>query len=669
MNFALGDVLLNRFRLVDILRDEPGFSVWTARDNTLQRSCQIFIVANSTVISRVNAAASYLALSQDPHFVDVLHLHRDGEVCVIVTDADPGLTLREYLSDVAADPQMYPLSLESIRSILGETVEICQDLDNHFQAHYCLDDLNIRLTNERVVLANFPVSAALLPPTAPRLKATNHDVESVMVYQIAAVAFELLTRMPYKSVLASRARQMLHDAHAPEDLTLICTRALGLPDAQGRTPIPLVTLLEMSILMEEYKPLRELTAHPQKHLNVAGRRFSAPSISQAVLKRVDSQFITPIPGSLRDSDQEKSSDRNPAWSASELIFGGRRAVDMAKPDTSTDLFHALGELDAAKLERVYDPYDFNDFDPRTQTMDTLRPAAPVQAVESSEKKSAEKPASYEPITQTIPPVFVPQKKQDTQPESGSQSEQQKPKPKAQPKSQPKPAQSTKKPKRRGLSDRISAMLQSRVASITAVVVILVALVAGAVYSLGIGRLGDNSTTNDPWSQLADETVRFPGQENNKGANPQPAQGQNQSQNATTSDDTAKLNEKKASAVPQPAVTQNTTPIEPTGYTFLNRPAGIRSWGYSFAFDQPHTFWRVDIANETGGGQVHIFADPTTDDPRSGKDVAQFTFANDGQTTSVTLNEPVQAQRLVVWIDGTDASTLPQTIKMTKYAFY
>lgn len=664
MNFALGDVLLNRFRLVDILRDEPGFSVWTARDNTLQRSCQIFIVANSTVISRVNAAASYLALSRDPHFVDVLHLHRDGEVCVIVTDADPGLTVREYLSDVAAAPQMYPLSLEAIRSILGETVEICQDLDNHFQAHYCLDDLNIRLTNERVVLANFPVSAALLPPTAPRLKATNHDVESVMVYQIAAVAFELLTRTPYKSVLASRARQMLHDAHAPEDLTLICTRALGLPDAQGRTPIPLVTLLEMSILMEEYKPLKELTAHPQKHLNVAGRHPSAPSISQAVLKRVDPQAITPIPRSLKDSDQEKSSDRNPAWSASELIFGGRRAVDMTKPDTSTDLFHALGELDAAKLERVYDPYDFNDFDPRTQTMETLRPVAPAQ---SAEKKTTDKPASYEPVTQTIPPVFVPQKNSDRQPDPTPQAP---PQTTSQPTST-KPSPNKRNLKRRSLSDRISAMLQSRVASITAVVVILVALVAGAVYSLGIGRLGDNSTTNDPWSQLADETVRFPGQENNKGANPQTNQNQDQGTDAQSTDgaDTAKLNEKKASAVPDPAVTQNTTPIEPTGYTFLNRPAGIRSWGYSFTFDQPHTFWRVDIANETGGGQVHIFADPTTDDPRSGKDVAQFTFANDGQTTSVTLNEPVQAQRLVVWIDGTDASTLPQTIKMTKYAFY
>ena len=75
MNFNTGDIVLNRFRLVKLLRDEPGISVWRTHDNSLQRECHMFLVSNSAIISRVNTAASTLALSQDSRFVPVLHLH------------------------------------------------------------------------------------------------------------------------------------------------------------------------------------------------------------------------------------------------------------------------------------------------------------------------------------------------------------------------------------------------------------------------------------------------------------------------------------------------------------------------------------------------------------------------------------------------------------------
>ncbi|TCD54284.1 hypothetical protein EJ419_04405 [Alloscardovia theropitheci] len=741
MNFSVGDVLLDRFRLVEVLRDEPSFSVWIAHDSTLGRSCQIFVVANSTIISRVNAAASALALSQDPHFTRVLHLYRDGEVCVIVSDADSGITIRDYLTHSREDHEEYPLTTQAARSIIGEVTEICKNLDDNNQAHYCLDDITVRLTEDRVILANFPISAALLPPTAPRLQATNHDVESVMVYQIAALAFELLTGTAYTSLLATHGRKMLQEANAPADLELICTRGLGLPDSKGRTPVPLVTLLEMSFLLDEYEPLHELAKHPQIHINLTGEPTSAPSIMQAVLRRVDAKAIAPIPRSLRENpDVNSDKESFQQWSASELIFSGNGPIDITKPDTSTDLFHALGELDATKLERVYDPYDFNDYvdsDTRTEGMNTQAIRIAAQNSIASENSSTSPTAEgantpqdsiatgsfgtssrvsqdnshnnvsretsiYEPQTEVIPPSFAPranQKRNTSSPQISSQS--------LLSQEQVSESAHTSHNPFEQLWKRALPLLRTRAAAITGVLVILLVLVIVAVYSLTAGRNSFNGNS-DPWSQISQETVRFPGQENNKGSNEpaandskqadtkdaqkesasgddssqsQESSSQDNKQNASSSkksapsfDDNAiraqKLpREKSVSAVPTPAGTGNSTVITPRGYTYLERPGGVRGWGYSFAFDQPTTIWRMEIGNQTGGGQVHVYSDPTTDDPRSGTEVASFSFASNGQPTNVIFKKPVTATTFVVWIDGTDATTLPQVIRLTHYAFY
>ena len=129
--------------------------------------------------------------------------------------------------------------------------------------------------------------------------------------------------------------------------------------------------------------------------------------------------------------------------------------------------------------------------------------------------------------------------------------------------------------------------------------------------------------------------------------------------------------KKVNSLPTPAGTTNTTPITPRGYTFLNRPNGMRAWGYDFAFNQPSTFWKLEIGNAAGGGQVHVYADPdpSSNLPTSGTEIAHFSFADNGQVSTVILKKPVTASRLVVWIDGSDATSLPKIIKLTHYAFY
>ncbi|WP_418969322.1 hypothetical protein [Alloscardovia omnicolens] len=706
MNFVTGDILLNRFRLVEVLRDEPGFSVWRAHDNSLQRTCQIFIVSNSTIISRVNTAASALALSQDPHFVQVLHLHRDGEVCVIVTDEDQGITLRDYLVGCASDSDAFPLSFDAIRSIIGELTSICQELDSNNQAHYCIDDLTVRLDNNGVLVANFPISAALLPPTAPRFKSTNHDVESVMVYQIGALAFEMLTGTPYRSVLAPRGRQMLHDAHTPDDLMLICTRSLCLPDDQGRTPIPLVTLLEMSILLDAFTSLKKLSAQSAHHINLDDHKASAPSITQAVFKHVSPDAIAALPASLKNTEIDHS-QKTPEWSASELIFGGSKSVDLTQPDASTDLFHALGELDEHNLDYHYDPYDFNDFnDSDTQTAglqtQDIRLAVTQQKQDNVSRETLNtSDADFATDTQVVPPVFAPH----TSTSANSHTSQ----------SAARSAHQNEKNENTALSGSSSSqeaawlksvkqILQSRAAAFIGIVLILAALLIGAFYSLGVGNLSPENA-DDPWTHIDQEKVPFPGQDNSENNSSEPkkstekaaqdsedakkktakksesktkktqksAVDQKSKKNVVAKDSNLKAEKlpanKAVKALPTPVGATNTTPITPRGYTFLNRPGGVRGWGYSFAFDQPSTFWKIEVGNAVGGGQVHIYADPSSDLPTSGTEVAHFSFADNGQVSTVILKKPVTASRLVVWVDGSDATTLPRIIKLTHYAFY
>ncbi|MFD0704526.1 hypothetical protein ACFQY8_02015 [Alloscardovia venturai] len=728
MNFAIGDVLLGRFRLVELLRDEPGFSVWIAHDNSLQRDCQISIVANSSIISRVNAAASALALSHNPHFTQVLHLHREGEVCVIVTDLDSGSTIRDYLTDHASHSSTYPLSMEAIRSIIGEVSTIVQDLIRQSLAHYCITDLTVRLTRRGIVLADFPVSAALQPPTSPRLRSTNHDVESIMVYQISALAFQLITGVQYHTSLSSRALTLLRENGASSDFLLICRRGLGLPDSRGRMPVPLVTIMELLILLDSWKPLTELITHPETHINVS-RETSAPSITQAVIKKAADSDIAQIPQTLKDKPHGKSKQL-PEWSASELIFGRAHAVDISSSTSNTDLFNALGELDETGLEREYDPYDFNDFsDGQTRTTGLSTHAIRAVSASDSHHDEPDEYTDHNVSRETsLPPSFAPQRNSpqtrtssatvvsSTGVSSTDVSSQDSPDHINQ-----APADenshlesladsSAKTSSTSSFRQRFNDWAHTRFARILIVGLALIILLVAAVSSLGLG--GSRSTNNsDPWSELSHETVRFPGQESNKGTNStssatsdsdkkaseKNSQGKSQtdstqtdsqkktttkkkSHTSTQSTQTATVNDsdikpislphsKSVSDVPTPRGTENTTEIKPSGYTFLNRPAGIRGWGYSFNFDHPTTLWKLDIANQTGGGQGYIYTDPTSDDPASGQQVGTFTFADNGQVTSIILKKPTTATHFVVWLDGKDATTLPSVIRLKSYAFY
>lgn len=119
MKPQLGDTISNRYVLVSPLREETGLQVWKASDHVLARDCQLFIVSSSKALQEVNATASMLAISHDSHFTKVLQLQHAGQVALVVTQLDEGMTLSEYLA-LNADQ---PLSYTAMRSIIGEVIE------------------------------------------------------------------------------------------------------------------------------------------------------------------------------------------------------------------------------------------------------------------------------------------------------------------------------------------------------------------------------------------------------------------------------------------------------------------------------------------------------------------------------------------------------------------
>ena len=98
MKPQLGDTISNRYVLVSPLREETGLQVWKASDHVLARDCQLFIVNNRKALQDVNATASMLAISHDAHFTQVLQLQHVGEVALVITQLDAGMSLSEYLT-------------------------------------------------------------------------------------------------------------------------------------------------------------------------------------------------------------------------------------------------------------------------------------------------------------------------------------------------------------------------------------------------------------------------------------------------------------------------------------------------------------------------------------------------------------------------------------------
>ena len=248
MKPQLGDTISNRYVLVSPLREETGLQVWKASDHVLARDCQLFIVNNRKALQDVNATASMLAISHDAHFTQVLQLQHVGEVALVITQLDAGMSLSEDLTQSSK-----PLSFTAIRSILGEVVEALHVLQKDNLTHFSISTDTVRLTRNGIEIADAPVSIMLADTS--RVQSVGNQ-EQLAIRQVASLLYSLLTRTP--STLSTNYHLDAISPNVPMEFRVICKRGLDLKEKDGFPTVPMATIAELEALLGDYEPLAKL---------------------------------------------------------------------------------------------------------------------------------------------------------------------------------------------------------------------------------------------------------------------------------------------------------------------------------------------------------------------------------------------------------------------------
>lgn len=242
MKPQLGDTLFNRYTLVTLLRDEPGVQAWQANDRVLDHDCQLFVLTDGKTLEDVSALATQLGRKNG--LTPVLQFRRAGDAAVLVTRIESGLSLTEYLNGTARDN----LSFEAMRSIIGEVAAIAGALETPR-----LSTDTIRISVQGVEIADAPLPDLLAEPTdAP----DRVQGEQLAIRQLAAVLYALLTRTPSRPGITYDLRAV---GDIPGEFQVILSRGLELTKEDGHRSEPMLTLLELTALLGDFKPLTDLT--------------------------------------------------------------------------------------------------------------------------------------------------------------------------------------------------------------------------------------------------------------------------------------------------------------------------------------------------------------------------------------------------------------------------
>ena len=647
MKPQLGDTISNRYVLVSPLREETGLQVWKASDHVLARDCQLFIVSNSKALQEVNATASMLAISHDSHFTKVLQLQHVGQVALVVTQLDEGMTLSEYLALNANQP----LSYTAMRSIIGEVIEALHALQKDNLTHFSISTDTVRLTRSGIQIADAPVSIMLADTSCAQ---ALENREQLAIRQIAALLYAMLTRRP--STLSTDFRLEALAPTTPMEFRVICKRGLELAEDDGFPTVPMATIAELEALLGEYQPLSSL----------GGMDVTLPSmdsecsIANVPLLQILEKDALPLPDTLAA-----------AGSIPEMTFtapephndfsDGKEALAKSVAATSG----AVKSLWSSGRELLSE----EDIDGVTDTSDSpfsfpIRVSVPADGMSSDDsqlEKTGEESAralkaeqeaidaAYAAGRAAVPPSFTPKN--------------------------PSPASANT-----DVADaKLFGKLKTKVVAIIVAVIVVAVALGFAVH--GLMQPSDSVTTDSkgPWPEMNLDEVPF-GEGDQSDANSADSSNADSSGNADSSSNADSSNSKDSSdtsanapasgdstaskklkktedkvvtadkqskKVPDPKQPENTTAYEIDNRKFLSNPDGQQGYGYYVHLSQPQKAYRMVIKIRSSGGQGYIRVN-STDSPSQGKQVAQFEFDDSG-TTEVKFDKSVETQDIMLWV--------------------
>ena len=687
MKPQLGDTVINRYTLVSLLRDEPGLQAWKANDRVLARDCQLYIVTDADAIAKVDAIASSLALSRNRRFTQVLQLQHRGDVSIIITAVDNGLSLTDYFHGPASGT----LSHAAMRSILGETASAMRQLLVDGLSHYALNTDTIRLTANGVQLADATLS--------PMLADTSHapeglGAERLATRQLAAVLYALITRTPSSVDTQFDLSKLGPDV--PGEFRLICHRGLE-SDGNGSV-IPMESLAELTALLGDWEPLSHL-----QNSDIALPSIDAEcSIANAALKTPAPEHILDFPQDLSSSFEQHSYAQAaqasvlPGASAAipdagsnntdhaEALAARQQAIQQAMQQESAEWmknsqavprnpnrqtiphpevtdssdydFHDIAAAEVANImaPSVPDPDNaiFPNFNaasgPYTDTQATMRFDFARKAAKNAHRLQ---PPSVNESTSRIPVydangVPVPPGDESRR---ALENEQTQILASNTPVSRPPSFTPTVEPEKETHEDynpvtqddvadeKLFGRFSTKVVAIVVVIVVVAAAAGLALHSLSGGSTLGAAKQSSAWPSQNLDKVPFGSSTPTSDASSSGSSGKS---NIITED-------KDASAVPTPKVPENNTPYSIDKQEFLTKPGGQDGYGYYMHLSEPESVYRFVVSIRSSGGTGYLYAN-TTADPTQGEQVAQFSFDASG-TTDVKLTKTVKSQDFLMWV--------------------
>lgn len=226
MNIHPGDIILNRYELLELLNEGTGIAAFRAFDISSSQECQIFITTNKHLFDEIGNITSELTLAKFTFSEQILQSYRDTEAYIVAIPRDKGISLADYTrldspestgqqpgrrnlpqpassaTQTAAahgqaahgpDARQHTVSVAGVRSIIGELVQIGQTFKDHGIAHHAITAQTIRLTGTQLMIADTAVSRMVSTYANESIQDTVTDPELATVRQIAAVLFQLIT--------------------------------------------------------------------------------------------------------------------------------------------------------------------------------------------------------------------------------------------------------------------------------------------------------------------------------------------------------------------------------------------------------------------------------------------------------------------------------------------
>ncbi|GAB3244120.1 hypothetical protein [Nocardioides dilutus] len=166
MTTKAGDVLADRYRLVDLLSETPHGRFWRAHDRILERHVALHVIpADDERAELLLEAARRSATVQDARFLRVLDAERGAEFCFVVNEWGSGTSLDIMLATNG------PLAPREAAWIVSEVADSIAAAHAHAVPHGRLVPENVLVDNAGGIrIIGFCVDAALhgLPPGEPR---------------------------------------------------------------------------------------------------------------------------------------------------------------------------------------------------------------------------------------------------------------------------------------------------------------------------------------------------------------------------------------------------------------------------------------------------------------------------------------------------------------------